>query len=32
MAANRKDSLIVAIKKTYQRGGLAGYYQGLIPW
>lgn len=30
--ANRKDGLFTAISKTYQRGGLAGYYQGLIPW
>ncbi|ORZ37432.1 mitochondrial carrier domain-containing protein, partial [Catenaria anguillulae PL171] len=32
MAANRGDSLKVAIAKTYQRGGLAGFWQGLIPW
>lgn len=32
VVANRTDNLISAVKKTYQRGGLAGYYQGLIPW
>ncbi|TPX64665.1 hypothetical protein SpCBS45565_g05718 [Spizellomyces sp. 'palustris'] len=32
MAANRSDSLVTAVKKTYQRGGIAGFYQGLIPW
>ncbi|KAL2916842.1 hypothetical protein HK105_203621 [Polyrhizophydium stewartii] len=32
MGANRGDSMLVAIKKTYQRGGILGFYQGLIPW
>ncbi|KAJ3056180.1 hypothetical protein HK097_007786 [Rhizophlyctis rosea] len=32
MAANRGDGLVTAVKKTYQRGGIRGFYQGLIPW
>ncbi|KAH6575162.1 hypothetical protein BASA50_001489 [Batrachochytrium salamandrivorans] len=32
MAANRGDGLVQAVKKTFQRGGIAGFYQGLIPW
>jgi hypothetical protein len=32
LAANRKDNIITATKKTYSRGGLLGFYQGLIPW
>ena len=32
MAANRQDSLRTAIRKTTERGGLKGFYQGLIPW
>ena len=32
MAANRQDGLITAVKKTYGRGGIGGFYQGLIPW
>jgi len=32
MAANRGDSLLASIRKTFQRGGLLGFYQGLIPW
>jgi len=32
LAANRNDSIFVAAKKTYQRGGILGFYQGLIPW
>ncbi|ORY02713.1 mitochondrial carrier protein [Basidiobolus meristosporus CBS 931.73] len=32
MAAHRGDSLWTAITKTYQRGGIRGFYQGLIPW
>ena len=31
-AANRGDNLMVAMQKTWQRGGIAGFYQGLIPW
>lgn len=32
MAANRQDSLRTAIRKTTERGGFKGFYQGLIPW
>lgn len=32
LVANRSDNLLTAIRKSYQRGGLAGFYQGLIPW
>ena len=32
MAAHRADNLRTAFKKTMQRGGFAGFYQGLIPW
>lgn len=32
MAANRGDSLWMAIQKTWGRGGIYGFYQGLIPW
>jgi hypothetical protein len=32
MAANRGDSMLTAIKKTYKRGAFFGFYQGLIPW
>ena len=32
MAANRSDNLRAAFRKTYQRGGVFGYWQGLIPW
>lgn len=32
LAANRRDNLRQTIAKTWQRGGLAGFYQGLIPW
>ncbi|GAA5986256.1 hypothetical protein JCM10908_006478 [Rhodotorula pacifica] len=32
MAANRQDSLRTAIRKTIDRGGVKGFYQGLIPW
>lgn len=31
-AANRNDNLRDAIRKTWARGGVAGFYQGLIPW
>ncbi|KAJ1881343.1 hypothetical protein H4R99_003215 [Coemansia sp. RSA 1722] len=32
MAANRGDSIPMSLKKTYARGGISGFYQGLIPW
>ncbi|KAB8221966.1 mitochondrial carrier domain-containing protein [Aspergillus novoparasiticus] len=32
MAANRSDSFITALRRVWSRGGIAGYYQGLIPW
>jgi hypothetical protein len=32
MAAHRSDGLFTAITKTWQRGGVKGFYQGLIPW
>lgn len=32
MAAHRTDSLYTAVKKTWQRGGITGFYQGLVPW
>ncbi|KAG0237050.1 hypothetical protein BGW42_001943 [Actinomortierella wolfii] len=32
LAANRQDSMPTAMKKIYQRGGISGFYQGLIPW
>lgn len=32
MAANRGDGLVTAALKTYQRGGVFGFYQGLVPW
>ncbi|KAL1925664.1 uncharacterized protein VTP21DRAFT_547 [Calcarisporiella thermophila] len=32
LASHRGDSLGQAISKTYQRGGIFGFYQGLIPW
>ncbi|KAK6514110.1 Mitochondrial DNA replication protein yhm2 [Arthrobotrys conoides] len=32
MAANRGDSLPSAIPKIWARGGVFGFYQGLIPW
>ncbi|CAN3371607.1 hypothetical protein DIURU_003725 [Diutina rugosa] len=32
MAANRSLSMPQAIKVVWSRGGLAGFYQGLIPW
>ncbi|KAJ2710337.1 Mitochondrial DNA replication protein yhm2, partial [Coemansia sp. D1744] len=31
MAANRGDSIPTSLSKTYARGGVAGFYQGLIP-
>jgi hypothetical protein len=32
LAANRSDGIFTALKKTYKRGGILGFYQGLIPW
>ncbi|KAI9820938.1 MAG: Mitochondrial DNA replication protein yhm2 [Phylliscum demangeonii] len=32
MAANRGDSFATALQRVWGRGGLLGYYQGLIPW
>eukprot|EP00741_Cyanophora_paradoxa_P010443 tig00000037_g10098.t1 len=32
MAANRGDNIPTTLKKTWQRGGVLGFYQGLIPW
>lgn len=33
LAANRQDGMITAFKKIYQRGGIAGFYQGYVtPW
>lgn len=32
MAANRKETMLQALKSVWSRGGVAGFYQGLIPW
>ncbi|RKO84648.1 mitochondrial carrier domain-containing protein [Blyttiomyces helicus] len=32
MAANRGDTMPGAVKRTWARGGVFGFYQGLIPW
>jgi len=32
MAANRSDSFAGAMARIWGRGGIFGYYQGLIPW
>ncbi|KAG5652299.1 hypothetical protein H0H81_005521 [Sphagnurus paluster] len=32
MAANRSQSMWQACKTVWSRGGVVGYYQGLIPW
>ena len=32
MAANRHDNIFTAFRKTWARGGVFGYYHGLIPW
>jgi hypothetical protein len=32
VAANRSDNLRDAVRKTWARGGVFGFYQGLIPW
>jgi len=32
MAANRSQTMFQAAQSVWARGGVAGYYQGLIPW
>ena len=32
MAANRSQSMFQALRAVWARGGVAGFYQGLIPW
>ncbi|KAM0199958.1 hypothetical protein ACHAPA_004332 [Fusarium lateritium] len=32
MAANRGDSMATALGRVWSRGGVLGFYQGLIPW
>lgn len=32
LAANRGQSLKTALSTIYSRGGIFGFYQGLIPW
>ncbi|KAF0852869.1 mitochondrial solute carrier [Andalucia godoyi] len=32
LAANRGDSLAQAFSKSWNRGGIFGFYQGLFPW
>ena len=32
MAANRSDNFAAALTRVYGRGGVFGFYQGLIPW
>ncbi|KAI3631150.1 hypothetical protein MIR68_010640 [Amoeboaphelidium protococcarum] len=32
MAANRGISMVESMKQVYSRGGVVGFYQGLIPW
>ncbi|KAI8064538.1 mitochondrial carrier domain-containing protein [Gongronella butleri] len=32
LAANRGQSIMQAIRNVYGRGGIFGFYQGLIPW
>ncbi|CCF56650.1 hypothetical protein KAFR_0B03530 [Kazachstania africana CBS 2517] len=32
MAANRELGFITAVKHVWSRGGIFGFYQGLIPW
>ncbi|KAH8916717.1 mitochondrial carrier [Atractiella rhizophila] len=32
MAAQRGDSMATAVGKVWNRGGVLGFYQGLIPW
>lgn len=32
MAANRSQTMFQAVQSVWSRGGVAGFYQGLIPW
>lgn len=32
MAANRQESMLQALRSVWSRGGVTGFYQGLIPW
>ncbi len=32
MAANRNQTMGQALKSVWSRGGISGFYQGLIPW
>lgn len=32
MASNRGDGMSAAVARIWSRGGVAGFYQGLIPW
>ena len=32
MAANRSQTMGQAFRNVWSRGGVAGFYQGLIPW
>ncbi|KAG8819236.1 hypothetical protein FRC19_010015 [Serendipita sp. 401] len=32
MAANRSQSMVQALRSVWARGGVTGFYQGLIPW
>ncbi|TCD62770.1 Mitochondrial DNA replication protein yhm2 [Steccherinum ochraceum] len=32
MAANRSQSMLQALQTVWSRGGVSGFYQGLIPW
>lgn len=32
MAANRSQTMIQALRSVWSRGGVTGFYQGLIPW
>lgn len=32
MASNRSQTMMQALKTVWSRGGVLGFYQGLIPW
>jgi hypothetical protein len=32
MAANRSQTMAQALSSVWNRGGVVGFYQGLIPW